>query len=94
MSDEPEPLNILDIEVCGHLFSISNAYTPNYYVDGRLVSAEVYDRVLATARAGAADVIAEHLDSICDALNENENGKHPRSLVDAIADLAASISAK
>ena len=77
--------------------------TMDYLVNGRPVPAEVYDRVLATVRTRSLDEISgvldpdnEHgitdtLDRIHDALNENDDGDHPSSLVDAIKNLTANL---
>lgn len=74
-----------------------------YFVNGREVNDAIYDRVLATAKLRTLEDIANslhpntddgvvfQLNNIYCALNQNENGDHPTSLVDAIKNLTASL---
>jgi hypothetical protein len=74
-----------------------------YLVNTRQVQPEIYDRILATVKARSLDELAtafhpdgddgilSELRNIYCAINENSEGNHPLSLVEAIGEVAAAV---
>ncbi|HEY4057668.1 MAG TPA: hypothetical protein VGM39_13730 [Kofleriaceae bacterium] len=95
MSDEQDDTVLTNFEASEMMFTLRLVDGVILQeINGKLVKADQYDRALASARTAALADIAQSLDQIHDAMNENKDGEHRVSIASALLEVADSIDKK